>query len=83
MTDTTIQPLNYWALLEEITECRGHLIHLANAIYTLIGAETGDAGDRGPRAYSLRVPDPPAELAADEDATEWLAPVIPLRAGNG
>ena len=80
MTDSTIQVPSYWALLEEITECRGHLIHLANVIYTLIDAETRHGADQGPR--SPRISELKDERAAGEDATEWLAPVIPLRAGD-
>lgn len=82
MTDSTIQVPSYWELLEEITECRGHLIHLANVIYTLIDAETRHGADQDPRPRSLRIPEVQDESAAGEDATEWLAPVIPLRAGD-
>jgi hypothetical protein len=76
MTDSTHAP-DYWALLEEITEYRGRLIHLANAVYTLIDADSRQAGGEWPSALLEDGP------AATEEAGDWLAPVIPLRAGNG
>jgi hypothetical protein len=85
MTDST--QADYWALLEEITEYRGHLIHMANAIYAMIGAEARRGHDHGDRVPRLRLTDLEAALALDleagpvarEEDEEWLAPVIPLR----
>lgn len=85
MTDST--QADYWALLEEITEYRGHLIHMANAIYAMIGAEAPLGPDHGERVPRLRLADLEAALALDLEAQtapsvedeEWLAPVIPLR----
>ena len=85
MTDST--QADYWALLEEITEYRGHLIHMANAIYAMIGAEARCGHDHSERVPRLRLADleavlalaPEAETAASEEDEEWLAPVIPLR----
>ena len=75
MTDSTSAP-DYWALLEEITEYRGRLIHLANAFYSLIGGEAPPNGAEWPHAVVE------AHAAASDEADEWLAPVIPLRAGD-
>lgn len=84
MTDST--QADYWALLEEITEYRGHLIHMANAIYAMIGAEARRGYDHSERVPRLRLADLEAALALDleaemvtEEDEEWLAPVIPLR----
>jgi hypothetical protein len=84
MTDST--QADYWALLEEITEYRGHLIHMANAIYAMIGAEARRGHDYGERVPRLRLGDLEAALALDLEAETstgedegWLAPVIPLR----
>jgi hypothetical protein len=74
MTDSTSAP-DYWALLEEITEYRGRLIHLANAVYSLIGADARPSGDEWPQAMV-------EARAGAGDEHEWLAPVIPLRAGD-
>jgi hypothetical protein len=75
MTDSTSAP-DYWALLEEITEYRGRLIHLANAVYSLLGADARASGDEWPRAVVE------AHAVATEESDDWLAPVIPLRAGD-
>lgn len=85
MTDST--QADYWALLEEITEYRGHLIHMANAVYAMIGAEARRGHDYGERIPRIRLADleaalaldPEAETAASAEDEEWLAPVIPLR----
>jgi len=79
MTESTRAP-DYWALLEEITECRGHLIRLADAIYMLIEAQMRGGADHGARARSLRVGEADAHTATDEGAADCLAPVIPFRA---
>jgi len=81
MTEST-RASDYWALLEEITECRGHLIRLADAIYTLIEAEMRCGADQGSRPRGLRAAETDADAAADEGAADWLAPVIPLRPGG-
>jgi hypothetical protein len=75
MTDSTSAP-DYWALLEEITEYRGRLIHLANAVYSLIGADARPCDNEWPRAVVE------AHTTASDEADEWLAPVIPLRPGD-
>ncbi len=79
MTDSTSAP-DYWALLEEITEYRGRLIHLANAVYALIGGDARPSTDEWPRAV-VEAHATATETATDESG-EWLAPVIPLRAGD-
>lgn len=79
MTDSTSAP-DYWALLEEITEYRGRLIHLANAVYALIGGDARPSADEWPRAVVEA--HATASAAAAEESGEWLAPVIPLRAGD-
>ncbi|HTS95126.1 MAG TPA: hypothetical protein VMI33_00740 [Streptosporangiaceae bacterium] len=78
MTDTTPAP-TYWALLEEITEYRGRLIHMANTIYALIDAEERERAGHGLAAGDPRGPAPDTGSAAGEEAAGWLAPVIPLR----